>query len=56
MTLLKLYTGIFTPLVTGTAVTLIGLCLIKVGMFYMAGGGKAQAIAEQSASRGTEHA
>ena len=41
---LHLTRKIFTPLVTGTAVTLIGLCLIKVGMFYMAGGGKAQAI------------
>lgn len=45
---LHLTQKIFTPLVTGTAVTLIGLCLIKVGMFYMAGGGKAQAIAEQN--------
>jgi xanthine permease XanP len=43
---LHLTRKIFTPLVTGTAVTLIGLCLIKVGMFYMAGGGKAQAIAK----------
>jgi xanthine permease XanP len=34
---------IFTPLVTGTAVTLIGLCLIKVGMNYMAGGAAAKA-------------
>lgn len=42
---LHLTRKIFTPLVTGTAVTLIGLCLIKVGMFYMAGGGKAKAIA-----------
>ena len=42
---LHLTRQIFTPLVTGTAVTLIGLTLIKVGMFYMAGGGKAQAIA-----------
>lgn len=33
---------IFTPLVTGVAVTLIGLTLIKVGMFYMAGGKAAQ--------------
>jgi xanthine permease XanP len=31
---LHLTRKIFTPLVTGTAVTLIGLCLIKVGMFY----------------------
>ena len=45
---LHLTRQIFTPLVTGTAVTLIGLCLIKVGMFYMAGGGKAQAIAKQN--------
>lgn len=45
---LHLTKQIFTPLVTGTAVTLIGLCLIKVGMFYMAGGGKAQAIARQN--------
>lgn len=45
---LHLTQKIFTPLVTGTAVTLIGLCLIKVGMFYMAGGGKAQAIAKQN--------
>jgi xanthine permease XanP len=45
---LHLTRKIFTPLVTGTAVTLIGLCLIKVGMFYMAGGGKAQAIAKTS--------
>ncbi len=37
---LHLTRQIFTPLVTGTAVTLIGLTLIKVGMFYMAGGGK----------------
>ncbi len=42
---LHLTRKIFTPLVTGTAVTLIGLCLIKVGMFYMAGGGKGKAIA-----------
>ena len=42
---LHLTRKLFTPLVTGTAVTLIGLCLIKVGMFYMAGGGKAKAIA-----------
>jgi xanthine permease XanP len=42
---LHLTRKIFTPLVTGTAVTLIGLTLIKVGMFYMAGGGKAKAIA-----------
>jgi xanthine permease XanP len=41
---LHLTRKVFTPLVTGTAVTLIGLCLIKVGMFYMAGGGKAKAI------------
>ncbi|BAU09803.1 xanthine permease subfamily protein [Leptolyngbya sp. NIES-3755] len=34
---------IFTPLVTGTAVTLIGLTLIKVGMSYMAGGAPAKA-------------
>ena len=45
---LHLTRQLFTPLVTGTAVTLIGLCLIKVGMFYMAGGGKAQAIAKQN--------
>lgn len=45
---LHLTRKIFTPLVTGTAVTLIGLCLIKVGMFYMAGGGKAKAIAAQN--------
>lgn len=45
---LHLTRQIFTPLVTGTAVTLIGLCLIKVGMLYMAGGGKAQAIARQN--------
>lgn len=45
---LHLTRKIFTPLVTGTAVTLIGLCLIKVGMFYMAGGGKAQAIAAKT--------
>ncbi len=45
---LHLTRKIFTPLVTGTAVTLIGLCLIKVGMFYMAGGGKAQAIAAKN--------
>lgn len=45
---LHLTRKIFTPLVTGTAVTLIGLCLIKVGMFYMAGGGKAQAIAAKA--------
>lgn len=43
---LHLTRKIFTPLVTGTAVTLIGLCLIKVGVFYMAGGSKAQAIAK----------
>jgi xanthine permease XanP len=43
---LHLTRKIFTPLVTGTAVTLIGLCLIKVGMFYMAGGGKAMAISK----------
>lgn len=41
---LHLTRQIFTPLVTGTAVTLIGLCLIKVGMLYVAGGGT-QAIA-----------
>ena len=35
---LHLTQKIFTPLVTGTAVTLIGLTLIKVGMNYMAGG------------------
>lgn len=40
---LHLTQKIFTPLVTGCAVTLIGLCLIKVGMFYMAGGGAAKA-------------
>ncbi len=45
---LHLTRKIFTPLVTGTAVTLIGLCLIKVGMFYMAGGGKAMAIAAKN--------
>lgn len=45
---LHLTRKIFTPLVTGTAVTLIGLCLIKVGMFYMAGGGKAKAIAAKA--------
>lgn len=45
---LHLTRKIFTPLVTGTAVTLIGLCLIKVGMFYMAGGSKAKAIAAQN--------
>jgi xanthine permease XanP len=45
---LHLTQKIFTPLVTGTAVTLIGLCLINVGMFYMAGGGKAQVIAKQN--------
>lgn len=45
---LHLTRKIFTPLVTGTAVTLIGLCLIKVGMFYMAGGAKAQAIAAKT--------
>lgn len=45
---LHLTRKVFTPLVTGTAVTLIGLCLIKVGMFYMAGGGKAQAIAAKN--------
>lgn len=37
---------IFTPLVTGTAVTLIGLCLIKVGMIYMAGGAASKKFAE----------
>lgn len=37
---------IFTPLVTGTAVTLIGLCLIKVGMIYMAGGAASKRFAE----------
>lgn len=42
---LHLLRRFFTPLVTGTAVTLIGLCLIKEGMFYMAGGAKARAIA-----------
>jgi len=41
---LHLTRQICTPLVTGTAVTLIGLCLIKVGMLYVAGGGT-QAIA-----------
>ncbi len=40
---LHLTRKIFTPLVTGVAVTLIGLTLIKVGMFYMAGGGPAKA-------------
>jgi xanthine permease XanP len=45
---LHLTRKIFTPLVTGTAVTLIGLTLIKVGMFYMAGGGKAMAISKTS--------
>jgi xanthine permease XanP len=44
---LHLTRRIFTPLVTGTAVTLIGLCLIKVGMFDMAGGVAAKAIAQQ---------
>jgi xanthine permease XanP len=39
---LHLTRKIFTPLVTGVAVTLIGLTLIKVGMFYMAGGKPAQ--------------
>ena len=43
---LHLTRKIFTPLVTGTAVTLIGLCPIEVGMFYMAGGGKAMAISK----------
>jgi xanthine permease XanP len=42
---LHLTRRIFTPLVSGTAVTLIGLCLLKEGMFYMAGGAKAKAIA-----------
>ncbi|SRR5579883_45367 len=37
---LHLTRKIFTPLVTGVAVTLIGLTLIKVGMNYMAGGVK----------------
>jgi xanthine permease XanP len=37
---------IFTPLVTGTAVTLIGLCLIKVGMIYMAGGAASKRFAK----------
>lgn len=41
---------IFTPLVTGTAVTLIGLCLIKVGMIYMAGGAASQKLAETDPS------
>lgn len=45
---LHLTRQIFTPLVTGTAVTLIGLTLIKVGMNYMAGGAKALAISEQN--------
>ncbi len=40
---LHLTRKIFTPLVTGVAVTLIGLTLIKVGAFYMAGGGSAKA-------------
>ncbi len=40
---LHLTRKIFTPLVTGVAVTLIGLTLIKVGAFYMAGGGPAKA-------------
>ncbi|MDB9511566.1 nucleobase:cation symporter-2 family protein [Kamptonema animale CS-326] len=39
---LHLTQKIFTPLVTGTTVTLIGLTLIKVGMFYMAGGAAAK--------------
>ena len=39
---LHLTQKIFTPLVTGTAVTLIGLTLIKVGMTYMAGGAGAK--------------
>lgn len=39
---LHLTQRIFTPLVTGTAVTLIGLTLIKVGMTYMAGGAAAK--------------
>lgn len=39
---LHLTQKIFTPLVTGTAVTLIGLTLIKVGMIYMAGGAAAK--------------
>ena len=41
---------IFTPLVTGTAVTLIGLCLIKVGMMYMAGGAASQKLPETNPS------
>ena len=41
---------IFTPLVTGTAVTLIGLCLIKVGMLYMAGGAASQKLPENDPS------
>lgn len=45
---LHLTRQIFTPLVTGTAVTLIGLTLIKVGMNYMAGGAKALAISEKT--------
>ena len=47
---LHLTRKIFTPLVTGTAVTLIGLTLIKVGMFYMAGGGKAKGIVAKATS------
>jgi xanthine permease XanP len=38
-------------LVTGTAVTLIGLCLIKVGMLYMAGGVASQKLPENDPSR-----
>lgn len=34
---------IFTPLVTGTVVTLIGLTLIKIGLYQMAGGDAAKA-------------
>ncbi|HTL90495.1 MAG TPA: solute carrier family 23 protein, partial [Leptolyngbya sp.] len=34
---------VFTPLVTGTVVTLIGLTLIKIGLYQMAGGDEAKA-------------
>ena len=46
---LHLTQKIFTPLVTGTAVTLIGLTLVKVSFDYMAGG----AIAKQSGTYGS---
>jgi xanthine permease XanP len=42
---LPLIRKIFTPIVTGTSVTLIGFCLIKIGMFYMAGGDRSVSIA-----------